>query len=723
MKIKVKAKSRQKRQLPDAMDSRLCNAHWFWVTALVLLTQLQLFYFLPVAVAVFGITITVMRALSLYFVARSAPNAPGGRRAEQLMDEVQARYGKKKPPFRWSVWLSLILAFIAFIVIFQSYGHLFYRDASVGLLFVLIAIKYAESVTRRDAMLLVCLASFLLITTFFYTQSPLTLISSLLLFFALGGTLNALFHPEATLKTAHVQKTLKRFGVLVLQGIPIAAALFFLFPRLSAPLWGIPHGTLAQTGLSESMDPGEIAELTLSDAIAFRVEFGDAAPPPNRLRYWRGPVFSIFDGISWRLGPTYIAENADFFTEQEEKSAIAYTVTLEPHDRTWLFALEFPYSLPERESAGFERRQRRFAYKNYAQQLLAVMPVTQTIRYRQKSILRNHFPATPQESNFNLRLPLNKNPQTYALAKTLRTAGMSDHDYVDAVLAYFHREPFHYSLSFDNLEMDPQNPVDGFLFGTKTGFCEHYSSAFVVLMRAGGVPARVVTGYQGGEINPQGDYLIVRQSDAHAWAEVLIDGEWQRVDPTAAVAPERVELGLGAALSSGEPVPRLARTDMNWLKNLALHWDALKYSWTRYVIEFDYQRQRSLWSRMNLDSRFWRIALLVTGIIAFWIALLLMVLSWRAKRRDPVQAAWEKLCRKLARADFSKMPFEGAQTFLARAMRRWPQHQQGLMRIDHAYTLLRYGLPDDQERQALLHLLRRQINMFPSAKQLRSETL
>ncbi len=710
---------RKRKHLPDAMDSRLRNAHWFWLTILIFLTQAQLFYFLPLAVAGLGIAITVLRALSLYFVAHSsAVVATGGRRAEQLMDEAQAKYGKKKPPFRWSVWLSLGLAIIALITVFQSYGHLVYRDASVGLLFILIAIKYAESVTRRDAMLLVCLASFLLITTFFYTQSPLALFSSLLVFFALGGTLDALFQPEPTLEIKHIRTTLKRFGVLVLQGIPIALVLFFLFPRLSAPLWGIPHGTLTQTGLSDSMSPGEIAELTVSDAIAFRVEF-DGVPPPNRLRYWRGPVFAIFDGISWRPGPTYFPFDQEFFSEREQASAIDYTVTLEPHDRGWLFALELPYGLPERESGSFEQRQRRFAYKNYAQQLLSVAPVTQTVRYRQKSILRNHFPADPREKEFNLRVPVDKNPQTYTLAHTLRTPGMSDQDYADTVLEYFRREPFYYSLSFDNLEMDPQNPVDGFLFGTKTGFCEHYASAFVVLMRVGGVPARVVTGYQGGEMNPQGNYMIVRQADAHAWAEVLIDGEWRRVDPTAAVAPERVELGLGASLSGSDAVPRMARTDADWLKNAALYWDALKYSWARYVIEFDYQRQRNLWSRMNFDEQLWRIALIAASIIVFWIALLLIVLSWRARRRDPVQAAWEKLCDKLARADLPRMPCEGAQTFLERASKRWPQYQPIFAQIGRTYTVLRYGQPNEKEQPTLLHSLRQKIDAFPSARSLK----
>ncbi|MDR1529493.1 MAG: DUF3488 and transglutaminase-like domain-containing protein [Burkholderiales bacterium] len=718
MSVKKILTKLQRRRRFDAMDSRLTNAHWFWLTLLVLITQLQLIYFIPWAVSLFGVGITLLRALSLYFVAQSYTYYEiGSKTTERSMDGATAKYGKRKPPFRWSVWLSVALGIAAVIIVRASYGYLFYRDSSVGLLFILVSIKFSESATRRDAMLLACLTSFLLITTFFYTQSPFTLITSLLAFFALGGTLKSIFLPMAPLEMGHIRSTMKKFAVLVLQGIPIALVLFVLFPRLSAPLWGVPHSSMAQTGLSDSMSPGEIAELVVSDDVAFRVEF-DGAPPPNALRYWRGPVLSMFDGIVWRPGPTFLPQEE--IPVSETKREISYTVTLEPHYRTWLFALELPSDMPQPQSGDFTRRNRRFAYKTNAQQLLSVVPVTQLLRYTQRSVLRDHYAAARNEADFNLRVPRNNNHQTYTLARELRAKSATPQEYVNTVLTYFRNESFYYSLSFDNLEMDPNNPVDGFLFGTRTGFCEHYSGAFVLLMRAGGVPARVVTGYQGGEINPQGDYMIVRQSDAHAWTEVLIEGQWRRVDPTAAVAPERIELGLGGALPDSDEIPGLIRGDMNWLKNLALRWDALKHAWTRNVIEFDYRKQRNLWSRWELGEKTWRIIGLAVGLAACWIVVLLLVWSWYAKRREPVQAAWENLCGKLARADLTRQPSEGAQTYLGRASQRWPQYRETFTHIDQVYTTLRYGRSDAKTQRMSLLALRRLVASFPSVRQLKS---
>ncbi|MDR2243900.1 MAG: DUF3488 and transglutaminase-like domain-containing protein, partial [Burkholderiales bacterium] len=572
---------RIRQRAPRSEDERLTGTHWFWLTWLVLLTQIQLSYHLPIAVAALGIGITLLRVLSIYLpwrYSRSYAYEGSGGAASAVAGDV-ARYSPRKPPFRWRPWLSIVLGIAAVFMVYSAYGYLFYRDASVGLLFILVAIKFSESTTRRDAMLLVCLASFLLITTFFYTQSPLALLTSLLAFFALGGALDAIFLAGASLEKAHTRRTMKRFSILVLQGIPIALLLFMLFPRLSAPLWGLPRTQMAQTGLSESMGPLDIIDLVLSDAIAFRVDF-EGAPPPNAQRYWRGPVFSFYDGMTWRPGPTLVTAPEPASAGETE---IHYTVVLEPHNRRWLFALELPSQMPQRLSGEAEQGGRRFAYLTTTQQLMSVLPVGQALRYTQTSVLRSRYPASRGDATQNLYLPRGGNPKTRELAQQLRGEGSAPQEYVRMVLSYFHNEPFLYTLSPEYIEKDP---IDGFLFETRAGFCEHYAAAFVVLMRAAGVPARVVTGYQGGEINPQGGYLIVRQSDAHAWTEVLIDDEWHRVDPTAAVAPDRIEYGLGRALPNDARVPAFARIDAGWLKVLALNWDALKHAWTRHVVEF-----------------------------------------------------------------------------------------------------------------------------------------
>ncbi|MDR2016766.1 MAG: DUF3488 and transglutaminase-like domain-containing protein, partial [Burkholderiales bacterium] len=558
-----------------------------------------------------------------------------------------------------------------------------------------------------------CLASFLLITTFFYTQSPVALLTSLLAFFALGGALDAIFLPGASLESAHIRRTMKRFSILVLQGIPIALLLFMLFPRLSAPLWGLPQMQVAQTGLSESMGPLDISELSLSDAIAFRVDF-EGPPPPNAQRYWRGPVFSFYDGVSWRPGMTVMARPEPATLDETE---IRYTVVLEPHYRQWLFALELPSQLPQRLSGDANEISRRFAYLTATQQLLSVVPVSQSLRYTQTSVLRSHHPALQSEAAQNLRLPRDSNPKTRELAQQLRREGSTPQEYVQAVLNYFHNEPFSYTLFPEYIE---KNPIDGFLFETRAGFCEHYATAFVVLMRAAQVPARVVTGYQGGEINPQGGYLIVRQSDAHAWAEVLIDGEWLRVDPTAAVAPDRIEYGLGRALPNEARVPTFARLDAGWLKALALNWDALKHAWTRHVVEFDYKRQRELWRDWRIDGALWKVVGMLTGLAIIWIGVLALFLAWRTRRGEPAQILWRTLCARLARAGLPREMDEGPLNYLARAGDRWPTWRATLTRMAQAYVVLRYAAPTIRQRNLALRQLRQGLRTLPEAQRLRS---
>ena len=352
----------------------------------------------------------------------------------------------------------------------------------------------------------------------------------------------------------------------------------------------------------------------------------------------------------------------------------------------------------------------------YDQQLLAKAPITQAVRYVQRSALRDAFPEHDEaDRRDNLQLP-RSNPRTLAFARELRARSASDRAYIAAVLDWFHTEPFVYTLAPPVLEKDP---VDGFLFNARRGFCEHYAGAFVVLLRAAGIPARVVTGYQGGEINPNGGYMIVRQSDAHAWTEALLDGQWRRLDPTAAVAPSRVERGLGAALPQGEPVPYLARLDMTWVKSLRLHWDAINYQWQRGVVGFNTERQRSLLRDVGLDdAQPWQIAALA-GIGAFvWGLLILAVGHARRSRIDPALALWNRACRALEKAGVKRRPEEGPVAFTQRAGERWPQWRELLSSIGSSYALLRYG-PDSDRRDELLWQLKKSVEALPGKRSLR----
>jgi len=657
---------------------------------LLIAAQLPQAPHLPIWVAVAGITLVGLRIFLLY--------------RDRLRPQAAAA--------RIPSWALVLFAVAAAFAVRASFGYLAGRDPSVAFLYILVAIKYLETRSTRDGTLLVCLACFLLVTPFFYSQSLLAAIAALPAVVLVGVALDVLTRSAASDAPAfRWRATIRRSAVMMLQGLPVAALLFVLFPRLAAPLWGLPADRGAKSGLSDSMSPGQIGELTLSDTIALRVEFDGPTPPPA-LRYWRGPVFSSFDGRTWRPGESGLLTS---FTPDDPRG-ITYTVMLEPNYRPWLFALDLPAALPQLAPGSVPGDASR-PILTRSQQLLLRMPVTQTLRYTQRSVLRSSYPAEPRiEARFNLGIGVG-NPQTLAFARQLRARYPDDTDYIRAVLDWFHNEEFVYTLAPLYLERDP---VDMFLFDTRRGFCEHYASAFVLLLRAAGIPARVVTGYQGGSVNPRGGYLIVRQSDAHAWAEAIVDGQWQRFDPTAAVAPSRIEVGLGGSLPAGAPVPFYA--DVEWVNNLRLAWDAFNYDWRRNVAGFDRDRQRALWRDWKLDQFApWQVVALVAGILFAWGSLVVGWLMWKRRRQERALVLWDDLNRRLARAGLPRQPHEGPLAYAARASARWPQFAIAFAAIGESFAVLRYGASAvASDRAALVATLERAIEVLPAAGELRT---
>ena len=606
-------------------------------------------------------------------------------------------------------WLLPLLAVAAALGIRTELGYFLARDPCVQFLYLLVSIKFIESRDTRDGTLLICLALFLSLTQFFYLQTIAAALSAVPVLLALGGTLASL-RGGAAAAASDWRAQLRATTRLILQGIPIAALLFVIFPRLAGPLWGSPTESGARSGLSDSMRPGSISELSLSDAVAFRVDF-NGSPPPPALRYWRGPVLSRFDGREWRA--VYKLLPGRFVSRQVRP--IEYTVTLEPHGKVWLFALEHPSALPRSPTGDpLAPTSNDIAYLTYDQQLVAKAAVAQAIRYTQRSSLRDSYPGTDDNPRESLQLPLN-NPRTLAFAKEMREGFDSDRAYVKAVLDWFHNEPFVYTLAPPLIDRDP---VDGFLFDSRRGFCEHYAGAFTVLLRAAGIPARVVTGYQGGEMNPDGDYMIVRQSDAHAWAEALLDGQWQRFDPTAAVAPSRIERGLGAALPAGEGVPYFARLEMTWIKSLRLRWDAVNYQWQRGVVGFNIERQRDLLREFGFEGvRPWQIVAVFACAVFIWSVLLLGAAQLRRSGVDAEVALWNALCRRLARAGLARAPEEGPLAYTRRAAKRWPQWASTLASIGERYAELHYG-PSDPKREQMLKELKTGVKALPGPRAL-----
>lgn len=612
----------------------------------------------------------------------------------------------------WRRALLPALALAAALGIRAEFGYFLARDPCVEFLYMLVGIKFLEARAVRDGTLLVCLAIFLSITRFFYTQTIDAALFALPVLFALGGTLATL--RDTGTARSHWRHELNATGRLLLQGIPLAALLFVLFPRLAGPLWGSPTESGARTGLSDSMAPGMISNLSRSDAVAFRVAFA-GRPPPSAQRYWRGPVFTRFDGETWRA--QYKLHGGKL--APRNGPVIEYTVTLEPNGKQWLFALEHPAGLPESPSddAMIARSPSEVGVLTYDQQIVAKAPVTQTVRYRQRSSLSSSFPASEADSERdNLQLPRN-NRRTQDYAREWRARVASDRAYIAEVLHWFHDEKFVYTLEPPPLAHDP---VDGFLFDTRRGFCEHYASSFVILMRAAGIPARIVTGYQGGEMNPEGDYMIVRDSDAHAWTEVLLNGQWQRFDPTAAVAPSRIEDGLGAALPSEDRVPYFARAEMTWLKGLRLRLDSVNYQWQRGVVGFNLDRQRNMLLRFGLDDlRPWQLVVVAALAAFIWGVTVLSMTAAHRTRKVPELALWQRFCQRLSHAGLPRRPHEGPLDYTRRAAVRWPDRAAMFTALGDVYTRLRYG-PEDRQRVALIAQMREAIAKLPTARVLRS---
>jgi transglutaminase-like putative cysteine protease len=598
-------------------------------------------------------------------------------------------------------WLRIGLTLLIAGLLFRRYGTLFGRDAGSALLAAMLALKLLELRAPRDYIVGVLLVYFLILIGFLYSQS-IWLVGYLVAVFVLtSATLVRLAVPGARPRFA-----LRLAGVLVLQALPLMVVMHLLFPRLQGSLWRLPQDAYTGvTGMSEVMRPGSIRDLSLSDDVAFRVDF--AGPPPRRAQqYWRTLVLWRYDGRAWRRGFEPPANLAYDISD----TALPYTLILEPSNKPWLPALDLPARVPggTRLHAGF------------------ILESEQPLRARQRFSMAAHLRyrvrhLTADERRASLQQPAPTSSRIQALVRGWRQSAVTDAGVVRAALAYFHEENFYYTLQPPLLG---DNPVEEFLFDTRRGFCEHYASAFVVLMRAAGIPARVVAGYQGGEFNPVGNYMIVRQSDAHAWAEVWLPGEgWVRVDPTAAVAPERIEYGADALqrlFARGETPGRLAPAELaqalalNWPERMGrearMFFDDLNTGWQRWVLDYGASRQRDLLARLGIaDVRAFRLAGWMAGSIIL-LMLLYSLSTWqRRPRPDPLLRAYRKFCRRLARAGVVRAPAEGALAFGARGGELRPDLAEPIQAITDLYVRLRYG---DESAPAQSKELRRLVARF-----------
>jgi len=607
---------------------------------------------------------------------------------------------------RWSLYhpgraLRYALTGLALAATYWQFHTFLGRDAGLTLLIALLGVKFLELRRFRDYRVSAFLFYLVILGSFLYEQSLALGIYALLAVLANTAALVHFAAPDAL----SARTRLRLAGGILLKALPLMLLLYFLFPRLQGALWALPEDSFqARTGLNDTMQPGDVSQLLQSNALAMRVVF-DGDTPPARERYFRALVFWETDGRSWRRGPAF-GEAAGL---QPRGTPVRYEVILEPSDRRWLPALDLPFTHPPqtRSRAGFTLESRE--------------PLRERLRYRLTSFPRYRTSElTARERAAALQLPANLSPRVRGLAAQWEKEHGAAREIVEAALSWFRQEGFVYTLSPPRLGADP---VDEFLFETRRGFCEHYAGAFVTLMRAAGVPARVVTGYQGGEMNEAGGYLMLRQYDAHAWAEVwFADSGWTRVDPTAAIAPERVELGIDAVrrmAAAGRPlgaVPlaeslrgiELGFLERGWLTS-QLYWDLANLMWYRWVTDFGPERQRELLAALGFEHISARGLLLVTLGVVLGLSVLYGIWFAHSRQRlDPVQRLYRRFCRELAQAGVRRSPSEGPLAFAARAAARLPQRREAIDRITNYYIDVRYGRPG----RAALRELRRAVRGF-----------
>ncbi len=609
----------------------------------------------------------------LPLIAQLAPAISLSFYALILLNLAAHRWTARKP----GPWLRGLLLLGMIILVYRSHHSLVGQSGGTALLVLLLALKLLESRTQRDFHLLGLLLCLLIVVVFLFDQS-MQIAFFYLPILLLNLARFALPYGEDQPSAAQALRLILRLG---LQAFPLAVLLFLFFPRLESPLWErLPVEHQGKTGIKPWLELGNVRELVLDDALAFRVQFSGEIPP-EKVRYWRGPVLWHTNGRRWTPSPPAGNEAAPMPILRAERT-VDYRVFLEPTGRRTLFALDLPVAV----SASDARITRDF-------QVLAANPLNQLRAYELTSVLGYRTTGLSlEEAEAALQVPA-VTDRMKALVASWRKRAPTPEALVQRGLDYFRREPFYYSLRPPPLGA---RPLDRFLFETKQGFCEHYASSFALLMRLGGVPARVVLGYFGGEINPLSGHLIVRQSDAHAWVEVWLgDRGWTRVDPTAVIPPERVERAdwlsqLAASAPRRFRDPAATQTLFHRLQLLA---DAVDASWNRWIIGLKAEDQRRWLEELGLGAlgTYGLVLFLVLGAMGLGGLLLYLLRNQRRLPKEQVQQLYEKLRAFLHRRGIEPNAAEGPLDYGRRVARHCPELGPSVQAFVEHYAHLRYG--------------------------------
>ena len=598
--------------------------------------------------------------------------------------------------------LLRVLAAIFFTAAMTTHEG-FTIEAFVALLSLMAVLKLLEIRDLRDRMITVILCYFLIAGRIFFDDSiGVTLYMLLAILFTTAVLI------QVNLAQTSLPSLFRPAGILLLQALPFMLVFFLLFPRFQGGLWGRTHLNKAQTGFSEEMEFGNFAEIARNTEVAFRVVFEEVPPTRDQL-YWRGIVLWDFDGRTWRRGRGHQSPPAFQKKSPTEKS---YTVTLEPHSQHWLFTLDLVREIFFKD-----------VYLLSDHTSFRWRPITSRLTYRAVSIAETEYRSREFPDENALQLPKKGNPRSRALAATIFKNSLNGEEYIEKVLAYFQDQPFFYTLQPPPLESGSgadanADLIDRFLFESRRGFCEHYASSFAFLMRAAGLPARVVAGYLGGERNPYGGYLVVRQSDAHAWCEVwLPEKGWLRVDPTSAVAPERLAGGVISALPSGESAGILSLLPSGiWgqrLRGMVNLLDFWNNRWNHWVMDYSINEQSGFLTFLGLEMKNNEelpAILAVVLVAATLIIILVFALLFRPKElaRDLLAEAWLDFCRKMERIGLPRSPAQGPLDYLHFISRRRPDLSDQANALVSSYVRLRYaGKGSQNEVLALRSMLKR----------------
>lgn len=601
-------------------------------------------------------------------------------------------------------YVPRVVLFLGMFGLWRSYHSLVGPEAGTAFLILCMSAKLLEMRSWRDCHVVIILGFFVTATNFLFDQSLVIGLYALLVVVLIVGSLLAIHQP----RSHSGKRTARQALSLTAQAFPLMIILFVFFPRLP-PLWTM-HVNKGNsiTGVSDSLSPGDIAHLSQSDALAFHVEF-QGQPPAKEALYWRGLVLGHFDGDTWSREPDTDAPSNIAWPNRgpvpnwlyglhiDRNQTVKYRVTLEPTGQTWLFGLNVPYSTDE--DIGLTREVT----------LQTQNPVTTTLRYEVTTYRPLQLDVTLPDAQRQDYLDLPKgNPRTRSIAQQWRLQYSDDSQYINHVLDWYRQQGFSYTLSPPTLTGDR---VDQFLFETRAGFCEHYASSFVVLMRAAGIPARMVVGYQGGQPGPRGDYWEVRQMDAHAWAEVWLPAKgWTSYDPTAAVSPNRIRLGASSLMH--QPAywggGNLGYSNFRLFEGLRRWADDLNFRWNRDIMGYTADRQDSFLTKLLGKGDYLMRTLVMAGCFAAVLAVMVLV-WWRMQVRikePPADRYYRAYCRRMAAAGLPRKPGEGPADYADRVARERPALAGTARQVRQLYAHVRYAPPGkDQDR--LLAELRR----------------